>query len=90
MSNKYIVINLNMFAKENQIFIVSPDAEATEQVAVASIEDLPKIITQLAEDTGVYNVRIAGNSKYAQLVEYGIMQEEFTKYNNRKINVEVI
>lgn len=79
-----------MFAKENQIFIVSPESEASEQVAVATIEDLPRIIMQLSEENGIYDVKIAGNSKYSQLVEYGIMQEEFTKYKNRKINVEVI
>lgn len=88
--SKYIVINLNMFAKENQIFIVSPEEEKSEQIAVASIEDMPKVITQLAEETGVYDIKIAGNSKYSQLVEYGILQEEISKYKNRKINIEVI
>lgn len=87
--NKYIVVNLNMFAKENQVFIVSPN-EDTFQIGVYTIEQLPKALLKLAYDQDIYNIRIAGNSKYSKLVEFGIEQAEITKYNERKINVEVI
>lgn len=87
--SKYIVINLNMFAKENQIFIVAPN-EDSMQVGAYSIEQLPAALIKLAYENNIYDVRIAGNSKYAQLVEFGIEQAEMTKYETRKINVEVI
>lgn len=87
--SKYIVANLNMFAKENQVFIVSPN-EDSMQVGVYSIEQLPTALINLAHDNNINEIRIAGNSKYAKLVEFGIEQAEMTNYNERKINVEVI
>lgn len=87
--DKYIIINLNMFARENQVFIVAPNEDMI-QVGAYTIEDLPKIVTDLAHSSDIYNVKIAGGTKYSQLVEFGIETTEMTKYNERKIKVEVI
>lgn len=87
--DKYIIINLNMFAVGNQVFIVAPDEEM-KLIGAYTIEQLPEAITQLAHENKIYSVKIAGGSKYAQLVEYGIETSEMIKYNERKIKVEVI
>lgn len=87
--DKYIIINVNMFARENPVFIVSPN-EDMYQVGSYTIEQLPEIIAQLAHDRDIYNVKIAGGSKYSQLLEYGIETTENLKYNKRKIKIEVI
>ena len=87
--DKYIIINMNMFAKENPVFIVSTN-EDIYQVGSYSIEQLPEIIVSLAHDSGIYNVKIAGNTKYNQLIEFGIGSSEMLNYNERKIKVEVI
>jgi hypothetical protein len=87
--DKYIIVNLNMFARENQVFIVAPNEDMV-QVGAYTIEDLPKIVTDLAHSSDIYNVKIAGGTKYAQLVEFGIETTEMTKYNERKIKVEVM
>lgn len=87
--NKYIVINMNMFARENQVFIVSPDKDIY-QVGAYTIEQLPEIISELAHESDIYKVKIAGGAKYSQLIEFGIGQTEMLKYNERKIEVEVI
>lgn len=87
--DKYIIVNLNMFARENQVFIVSPNEDMI-QIGAYTIEQLPEIIISLAHDGDIYNVKIAGGTKYSQLVEYGIETAEMTKYNERKIKVEVI
>lgn len=89
MSDKYIIINLNMFAKENQVFIVAPNEDIANQGSY-SIEQLPNILVELAHNSNIYNIKIAGNSKYAQLVEFGIEQAEMVKYSERKIKIEVI
>jgi hypothetical protein len=44
----------------------------------------------LAHESDIYNVKIAGSGKYGQLIEFGIGSNEMLKYNERKINVEVI
>ena len=87
--DKYIIINVNMFARENPVFIVAPN-EDMYQVGSYTIEQLPEIISQLAHDRDIYNVKIAGGSKYSQLLEYGIETTENLKYNERKIKIEVI
>ena len=87
--DKYIIINVNMFARENSVFIVAPN-EDMYQVGSYTIEQLPEIISQLAHDRDIYNVKIAGGTKYSQLLEYGIETTENLKYNERKIQVEVI
>ena len=87
--DKYIIINVNMFARENQVFIVSPN-EDMMQVGAYTIEQLPEIISSLAHENNIYNVKIAGGTKYSQLLEYGIETTENLKYNERKIKVEVI
>ena len=78
-----------MFARENPVFIVAPNEDMC-QVGSYTIEQLPEIISQIAHDRDIYNVKIAGGTKYSQLLEYGIETTENLKYNERKIQVEVI
>ena len=87
--DKYIIINMNMFARENQVFIVAPN-EDMMQVGAYTVEQLPEIISKLAHESDIYDVKIAGGSKYGQLIEFGIGTSEMLKYNVRKIKVEVI
>ena len=87
--DKYIIINVNMFARENQVFIVAPEEDMI-QVGAYTIEQLPEVISNLAHENNIYNVKIAGGTKYSQLLEYGIETTENLKYNERKIKVEVI
>ena len=87
--DKYIIINMNMFARDNQVFIVSPNEDMI-QVGAYTIEQLPEIVSTLAHESDIYNVKIAGSGKYGQLIEFGIGSNEMLKYNERKINVEVI
>ena len=87
--DKYIIINLNMFALKNQVFIVQSN-EAMTPIGVYTMEELPEVVTNLAHENDIYKIKISGGTKYSQLVEYGIESLEMTKYNERKIEVEVI
>ena len=87
--DKYIIVNINMFARENQVFIVSANKDIM-QVGAYTIEQLPKIISSLAYERDIYNVKIFGGTKYGQLLEQGIEKTENLKYNERKIKIEVI
>ena len=87
--DKYIIININMFARENQVFIVSANKDIM-QVGAYTIEQLPEIISSLAYERDIYNVKIFGGTKYGQLLEQGIEKTENLKYNERKIKIEVI
>lgn len=87
--DKYIIVNINMFARENQVFIVSTNKDIM-QVGAYTIEQLPEIISSLAYERDIYNVKIFGGTKYGQLLEQGIEKIENLKYNERKIKIEVI
>lgn len=87
--DKYIIVNINMFARENQVFIVSANKDIM-QVGAYTIEKLPEIISSLAYERDIYNVKIFGGTKYGQLLEQGIEKTENLKYNERKIKIEVI
>lgn len=87
--DKYIIVNINMFARENQVFIVSANKDIM-QVGAYTIEQLPEIISSLAYERDIYNVKIFGGTKYGQLLEQGIKKTENLKYNERKIKIEVI
>ena len=87
--DKYIIVNINMFARENKVFIVSANKDIMH-VGAYTIEQLPEIISSLAYERDIYNVKIFGGAKYGQLLEYGIEKTENLKYNERKIKIEVI
>ena len=87
--DKYIIINLNMFAYNNQVSMIDTNGEV-KVIGEYAVEQLPNIIANLAHESEVYKVKIIGGSKYAQLVEFGINTAEMLKYNERKIEVEVI
>ena len=87
--DKDIIVNINMFARENQVFIVSANKDIM-QVGAYTIEQLPEIISSLAYERDIYNVKIFGGTKYGQLLEQGIEKTENLKYNERKIKIEVI
>lgn len=87
--DKYIIINVNMFARGNQVFIVVPNQDM-KQIGAYTMEQLPEVVTNLAHENNIYDVKIAGGTKYSQLLEYGIETTEMINYNERKIKVEVI
>ena len=87
--DKYIIVNINIFVRENQVFIVSANKDIM-QVGAYAIEQLPEIISSLAYERDIYNVKIFGGTKYGQLLEYSIEKAENLKYNERKIKIEVI
>ena len=57
---------------------------------INSINVKNDIVNAKVKGNDIYNVKIAGSGKYGQLIEFGIGSNEMLKYNERKINVEVI
>ena len=84
-----IFINVNMFAKSSQVFIIY-GSETNTLIGNYTIEELPKVVVNLAHSEHIYSVKISGASKFSQLIEFGIEQNEMTKYNENKIKVEVM
>ena len=57
---------------------------------LVSDADSVQVVEEVKDRETVYTVKIAGSSKFSQLIEFGIETNEMTKYNERKIKVEVI
>ena len=86
--DNFILVNLNIFSKNSQVLIAGP--EGAKDFGVYDIEQLPAVLAQLAHESQTYSIKIAGSGKYAQLIEYGIETAEMAKYNENKIEIEVI
>lgn len=89
MDNKYIVININMFDRESPVFMVAPNEDIC-QLGAFTIDKIPDAVLQLAYDNDIYDVKIAGGSKYGLLIEHEMEVSEMIKYNNKKIKIEVL
>jgi hypothetical protein len=87
--DKYIFINIDMFSKKSEIFI-SSNTESPILIGKYTIEELPKVVVDLAHGESIYSIKIIGGSKFSQLIQYGIETNEITKYNENKIEIEVI
>ena len=87
--DKYIVVNVSMFAAENQVMIYSEE-DGMEMIGSYSIQDLPSIISTMAHESGINKVKLIGGSKYAQLIEFGIESAEKAKYDKNTIEIEVM
>lgn len=88
MSNEFIYVELNMFDANSKVMCYGENS--LNEVGHFSVSELPTILVNLAYDQNINLIKIAGNSKYAQLVEFGVHTVEAQKYNNGKIRIEVI
>jgi hypothetical protein len=87
--DKIIYINVDPFSKNSSIYIAYEGANPSF-VGSYNLEDIPSAIVELSNELGVNSVKIVGAGKFSQLIEYGIIDKEMTKYNKNKIEIEVI
>ena len=88
--DNYIYINLDLFAKESSMFLADDTTSEPNFIGKYSLAELPKAIVEQAYINNVYKVKIVGSNKFSQLIEYEIASKEITKYNENKIEIEVI
>ena len=87
--DKYIMVNLNMFAATHSIVVCGP-GDAVEYLTSQPIAHIPKFVAQYAHENDIYKIKLIGASKFAQLIEYEIQALEMTNYNENKIEIEVL
>lgn len=86
--DNYIIINMNLFTLNHSVYVI--ENGKSREAGNYSIENLPEAICIIAYAENIYKVKILGGAKYSQLIEFGIGSMEMRKYNERKIEVEVI
>lgn len=88
MFNNFIYVELNMFDANSKVVYYSENS--INEIGHFSVSELPTILVDLAYNQNIDLIKIAGSSKYAQLVEFGVRTAETQKYSNGKIRIEVI
>lgn len=88
--DNYIYVNIDLFAKESSMFLADDTTSEPNFIGKYSLAELPKAIVEQAYVNDVYKIKIVGSNKFSQLIEYEIASKEITKYNENKIEVEVI
>ena len=86
--DKFILINLNMFTTHNNLFIINE--QGMDHVGSFTMEQMPAVLAQMSEQSGITEVRIAGNADFASTLVEDIKTYEMKHYAENKMNVEVI
>ena len=87
--DKFILINLNMFTMNHQIFIVDEE-RGMATLGAFSVNQLPAVLDQATDGADTKKIRIAGNRSYAQDLIDLLKTYEFTKYSQNTLDIEVI
>ena len=87
--DKFILINLNMFTLNHQVFIADGD-KGMSTLGAFSFDYLPAVIDQATDGANTNKVRIIGNQAYAESLIDLVKNYEFSKYSTNNIDIEVI
>lgn len=87
---KRIYCDLHMFDLIQTIYLVDPSTGAKEEIAVATMEELPEVISAICDAKGVYKVLLTGNSVFGAAVSEDILAYSKKHYNWNNIEVEVL
>lgn len=88
--DKYLIVNINMFSLNNQVFLVDDFTREPCQIGAYNLADLPQALVQIAYDNDVNIIKIAGNNKYSEKISDEIAIQENLLFREKKIKVEVI
>ena len=87
---KRIYCELHMFDLNQTIYIVNPEVGSKEAVAVATMEELPEVITAISNNKQIYKVTLSGNSVFGAAVSEDIVAYSKIHYGKQDIEVEVL
>ena len=88
MDKHCILVNVNLFTLNHNIFIITNDG--IKSYGTANYARLPGILVGLAKDMNINNIKIAGNNDYACALVNEINTKEQELYSKSELIVEVI
>lgn len=90
MTKESIIVDLNNFALNTDVFILKDDGSVNTIKVQRDINNLAQVMADLAYANNIYSLRICGSSlTYTELKEC-IEQYEQRKYSQNKIDVEIM
>ena len=87
---KKIYCELHLFNVEQAIYVVDPETGYKEQIAVATMEELPEVISAISDSQGINKVWLSGNSIFGRAIQEDILTYSSSHYNQNNIEVEVL
>ena len=73
----------------HQILVFGDDAQVEKSIKV-SAKECADTIAALTKETNTFDVCIKGSKKYTTKIAQDVQNIAATKYNNNKINIELI
>ena len=87
---KRIYCELHMFDLNQTIYIVDPSIGSKEAVAIATMEELPEVISAISNTKQINKVTLSGNSVFGAAVSEDILAYSRIHYGCNNIEVEVL
>ena len=79
-----------MFDLHQTIYIIDPENDYEEVMAVTTMEELPEVINAICDAKNINKVVLSGNSVYGMAVSEDIVSYCKKYYSKNKIEVEVL
>lgn len=85
-----IYCELHLFDLNQTIYVVDPETGYKAAVAVATMEELPEVISAVSNTRDICDVLLSGNSILGSAVAEDILAYSKIHYGCNNINVEVL
>lgn len=86
----FLLCTISMFNLHQQILLINEEEGWGKSVAISNLDDLSKDLVAMCEKHNVYNIKLQGNSEYAN----GLVEDIYTiakiNFGLNNIKVEVI
>ena len=87
---KKIYCELHLFNLDQQIYIVDPETGYKEAVAMATMEELPEVLSAISDSRDIHKVWLSGNSIFGEAIKEDILTYTKQHYSWNDIEVEVL
>lgn len=90
MKDKFLVCNINLFTKEQNILLIKDNDYSNASIMSCDLQDLGKVLTDFCFAENIDTIHIYGNEEYIKKITQDIdVHSGCSAYSNNMIKVEV-
>ena len=90
MKDKFLVCNINLFTKEQNILLIKDNDYNNASIMSCDLQDLGKVLTDFCFAENIDTIHIYGNEEYIKKITQDIdVHSGCSAYSNNIIKVEV-
>jgi hypothetical protein len=87
---KKLYCELHLFNLDQQIYIIDPESGYKEQVAIATMEELPEVLCAICDSKDISKIWLSGNSVFGQAIKEDVLSYTKQHYSWNDIEIEVL